>query len=492
MNDSASTPSASTAPPGPPARVLVIDDEPRIRAGCQAVLSKDGYELTLAEDATEGLAALAEAPYDIILLDLMMPKISGFDAIEQIREAYPGTVVIVITGYATLEHSVEAMKRGAFDFLPKPFTPAQLRVVVQKAVEHTRALRDIATERSRMRLLVNRLSDGVLATDTEQRLVLCNPVSCQLLSVDGPTPVGQPLGELDPPEALLDLVTRTLAEGPLAENHAEVELSLPGEPDPRFVSLRCVPFTDRGSLVLGTLTVLADVTEQKRAEQLKNDFVSLVAHEIRSPLSSVLMQLSVLRDGLAGELTDKQGEILGRLSERVKGLVDLASELLDLSRIEAGLVADEREVTDMTPLVRDQVEQLAPLADGKQIDLSVDLPEQEIYVTVSRRGMEEVVTNLVTNAIKYTPDGGAVTVRLTASESEVALAVRDTGYGIAPEDQDQVFRRFYRVRNADTRQIVGTGLGLPIVKRIVEVHHGRIRLQSTPGEGSTFTVYLPK
>jgi len=486
---------ASSGPPassGPQPRVLVIDDEPRIRAGCQAVLSKEGYDLTLAEDATEGLAALASAPYDIILLDLMMPRISGFDAIERIREQYPGTVVIVITGYATLEHSVEAMKRGAFDFLPKPFTPAQLRVVVQKAVEHTRALRDIATERSRMRLLVNRLSDGVLATDGEQRLVLCNPVSCQLLAVDGPTPVGQPLASLRPPEELLALVSRTLEEGPFAENHAEVEVTLPGETDPRFLSIRCVPFTDRGDLVLGTLTVLSDVTEQKRAEQLKNDFVSLVAHEIRSPLSSVLMQLSVLRDGLAGDLTDKQAEILGRLSERVKGLVDLASELLDLSRIEAGLVADEREVTDLVLLVREQVEQLAPLATNKKIDLSLELPEQEVRVTVSRRGMEEVVTNLVTNALKYTPEEGSVWVRLVASEAEVAFSVQDTGYGIAPEDQEQVFRRFYRVRNAKTRQIVGTGLGLPIVKRIVEVHHGRIKLESTPGEGSTFTVYLPR
>jgi Signal transduction histidine kinase len=476
----------------PPPRVLVIDDEPRIRAGCQAVLSKEGYALTLAGDASEGLAALEREPFDIILLDLMMPKISGFEASEQIRERYPGTVIIVITGYATLEHSVEAMKRGAFDFLPKPFTSAQLRVVVKKGVEHTRALQDIASERSRMRLLVNRLSDGVLATDREMRLVLCNPVSCQLLSVEGPTPIGQPLASLHPPEPVVALVRQSLEDGSLSERSAEVTVTLPAETEPRILSVRCTPLTDRGTLVLGTLTVLQDITEQKRSDQLKSDFVSLVAHEIRSPLSSILMQLEVVRDGLAGPVTPKQTEILERVASRVQSLVDMASELLDLSRIEAGLLAEEREAVDLVPLVRERLEQLIPLAEQKQLTLSFEAQPAEALLTASRRAMEEVVDNLVSNAIKYTPEGGSVTVTLQSSDAEWILAVADTGFGIPPEDQENVFRRFYRVRSPETRTIMGTGLGLPIVKRIVEAHRGRIQLQSTPGAGSTFTLYLPR
>jgi Signal transduction histidine kinase len=217
-----------------------------------------------------------------------------------------------------------------------------------------------------------------------------------------------------------------------------------------------------------------------------------VAHEIRSPLSSILMQLEVVRDGLAGPVTPKQTEILERVASRVQSLVDMASELLDLSRIEAGLLAEEREAVDLVPLVRERLEQLIPLAEQKQLTLSFEAQPAEALLTASRRAMEEVVDNLVSNAIKYTPEGGSVTVTLQSSDAEWILAVADTGFGIPPEDQENVFRRFYRVRSPETRTIMGTGLGLPIVKRIVEAHRGRIQLQSTPGAGSTFTLYLPR
>src|SRR5512146_1561826 len=151
--------------------ILVIDDEARIRDACMIVLTDKGFDVAAAHDGEEGLRMIKEKHYDIVLVDLMMPTISGFDVVAEVRNHHPDTVVIVITGYATLEHSIEAMKKGAFDFIPKPFTPDQLRAVVDKSLRYTMALQDITESKSRLRVLVNRLTEGVMTTDPQKLIV---------------------------------------------------------------------------------------------------------------------------------------------------------------------------------------------------------------------------------------------------------------------------------------------------------------------------------
>jgi len=156
-------------------KILVVDDEKVIREGSRDVLTPDGFEVMLAENGELGLQIIEKAHFDVILLDLMMPGLSGFDVLSHVKALHPDTSIIVITGYATIENSIEAMKKGAFDFIPKPFSPDQLRVVVSKAIEHTGALKDIANEKSRMRVLINLLANGVMVTDVEKKVVLANP-----------------------------------------------------------------------------------------------------------------------------------------------------------------------------------------------------------------------------------------------------------------------------------------------------------------------------
>jgi len=174
-------------------KILVVDDETRIRNGCVKMLVEDGLSASAADSAEAGLASIAREHFDIILLDLMMPGMSGVEALIQLRRLHPDTVVIVITGYATLEYSVEAMKKGAFDFIPKPFAPEDLRRVVGKAVDHIRTLQDIANETSRVRVLINQLSDGVLAVDQQEKIVLANPAALKLIRYDGPSVIGREL-----------------------------------------------------------------------------------------------------------------------------------------------------------------------------------------------------------------------------------------------------------------------------------------------------------
>jgi len=224
---------------------------------------------------------------------------------------------------------------------------------------------------------------------------------------------------------------------------------------------------------------------------MKSDFVSLVCHEVRSPMNSLMMQIQVILDGLAGEVTDKQREILGRAYGKMEGLAEMVSELLDLSRIESGLISREREQLDFGVLLHEQVVFHKAGADEKSI--SLDLHNDGPFSTVfaNKRGMEEVLTNLITNAIKYSPEQSTITVSARMENDYVRIIVEDDGYGIPEEDLERIFDRFYRVKDENTRTQQGTGLGLSLVKSIVESHHGSIRVSSTLGEGTRFTILIP-
>ena len=473
--------------------ILVIDDETRIRDVCIKMLTSEGYEATGAENAEAGMRMIQEKHFDIILLDLMMPGIPGLEALSRIRALHPDTVVIVITGYATLEHSIEAMKKGAFDFIPKPLSPGDLRIVIIKAVEYISTLQDIATEKSRMRVMINHLSDGVMTTDNQKRIAQSNPAFLKMIGYYGERPIGESVDTIVKDATLNHMIDKVLAarDNKFVEVSEELTLAADEKSESMVIEARCVPFRDRLGRSLGTITLLHDITALKKMDQLKSDFVSMVSHEIRSPMAAVLMQLKNVIDGLAGETTAKQREILGRASEKIGGLNKMATELLDLARIESGLITREREEVQIARLLAEQVAFHQARAREKAIRLTLEpLPELPACMA-NRFNLEEVFSNLISNAIRYTPASGRINVAASVEGDYVCVRVTDTGIGIAAADQDRIFDRFYRVKNEQTRYIVGTGLGLPIVKSIVDAHHGQVRVDSEPGRGTTFSVFLP-
>ncbi len=474
-------------------KILVVDDEKVIRNGCHEVLTQDGYEAILAENGELGLKMIEKAHFDVILLDLMMPGLSGFDVLSHVKALHPDTSIIVITGYATIENSIEAMKKGAFDFIPKPFSPDQLRVVVSKAIEHTGALKDIANEKSRIRVLIDLIANGVMVTDAEKKLVLANPAFMKTMGFKGDDIIGRPFTELVQQEPLQQMVEHSLSisETEITELTEELKMEKSGEDTTATYVARCRPFRDRIGRNLGTITVLSDITYLKEINQRQSDFVSMVAHEIRSPLNSVMAQMKVVQDGLAGDITPKQGEILSRASEKINGLVSLSSELLNMASREAGLIALERTECDMSEVLKDQVDFHQPKAHAKGIQLKLEPLPDLSPVLANKQNMEEVLSNLITNAINYTPGKGKISVSARPGKHHLCIRISDTGFGIAAEDLDRIFDRFYRVKNDKTRYIIGTGLGLSIVKSIVEAHDGMIQVESKPDHGSTFVVYMP-
>jgi two-component system phosphate regulon sensor histidine kinase PhoR len=473
-----------------PYRILVVDDEERLRQVCRRVLEPLGHLMSEAVNGHEGLEAIKRHNPDLVLVDLMMPVMDGMEFLNAARELHPDLTFVVITGYATLEKAVEAMKQGADDFLAKPFKPQELRLVVERVLKRVRTVQDMAIEKSRTRVLVNSMTNGVLVVDADGQVALMNPSLARLTGWEKSDPKGLPLEQAIPcPE-----VCRTL-ESIISSRLDEVcptdcQITLGSEEDPVHLQVHCAPFVDGRGHMVGALAVFDDITALKRLDQLKSEVVSMVAHEIASPLSSVLSQLQTILKGVAGDLTDKQRHLISRGAARVEGIITLSKDLLDLAKIEAGTLGD-MEMVELMPLIKEAVELNSAKAEEKGQSITLNLEENLPPIYGVGRALWEVFMNLISNAVKYTPEGGSITVSAKPLVGGVEIAVADNGFGLAPEDQERVFQRFYRVKNEETRHIVGTGLGLPIVKKVVEDHGGSIELKSEPGKGSTFTVTLP-
>lgn len=483
---------SSTDSPGTPkTEILIIDDEERIRDACYMVLTDQNFSVATAADGEQGLAMIRKTHYDIALVDLMMPGTSGFDVLSEVRKNHPDTVVIVITGYATLEHSIEAMKKGAFDFIPKPFTPEQLKAVIDKSLKYTCALQDIAESKSRLGVMVDRLTDGVMTTDASKKIVQANPAFLHMIGYHGKDVIGKYVEEILHNEKLQQDIDEALLMPMDTFSEITGEITFDNNKEEKIFGSKCSPFRGRTGENIGIIIVLHDITALKQMDQMKSDFVSMVSHEIRSPMNSLLMQLKNIKDGLAGEVTDKQAEILTRASEKILNLNELVTELLDLSRIESGLISHEKEKVDIAELLQQQQSFHGPYAEGKEIKIHVKCEENLPQLMANRLNLEEVLSNLITNSIKYSPQKAVIDLSAVGENEYVKLILKDTGYGIGKEDLEKIFTRFYRVKDANTRHIQGTGLGLAIVKSIVEAHHGKISVDSTPGKGTTFTILLP-
>jgi two-component system, OmpR family, phosphate regulon sensor histidine kinase PhoR len=257
----------------------------------------------------------------------------------------------------------------------------------------------------------------------------------------------------------------------------------------RAVSVSARPFRGADDEFSGTVLAYADVTDYVRAVDAKDQFVAAVSHELRTPLTSVLGHLELLAESpdLPGSLTGRV-EVIERNTRRLQELV---GDLLQSAQMSDGRLAITRVPLDVSDLVVEAVEAIAPVARAASLELSLDVPEGGVVARVDGQRLRQVVDNLLSNAVKYTEPGGSVVVRLWQTGSTLDLSVADTGIGVAPDEVDRLFRPFFRGADATARQLPGAGLGLSIVRGLVEAHGGKIHVHTEPGRGSTFHVELP-
>jgi PAS domain S-box-containing protein len=344
------------------------------------------------------------------------------------------------------------------------------------------------------RSIVDSVVEALLLVAPDQRLVRVNHRFEELFGVTASQVTGRRLDELRPTveQVFADPEAVTARVGDAIEESDErfAETFVQKWPQERQLELISTPVRSDG-VFQGRLYGFRDVTQERELDRMKTEFVSQVSHELRTPLTAIKGFTDLLLDGDAGELNEEQEEYLQTVKSNADRLVTLINDLLDVARLESGRFKLNVEPLDLPPVVDLVVVTLRPLIAGKDQTIAVDVAPDLPQVLADKDRVVQVLTNLVSNAHKYTQAGGAIRVEVALDGDLVHVAVHDNGMGIAPEDVARLFTRFYRVDSSLTREIGGTGLGLSIVKSIVELHGGTVTVESTPGSGSTFSFTLP-
>ena len=365
-------------------KVLVVDDEPGMRQGVERALrdwklsvpeceGDIALAVSQASTGTEAMQCLRAAPPDVLLLDHMLPGLSGLDVLAQLGSG-SSVLTIMITAYASLETAITATKRGAFDFLAKPFTPGELRSAVQKAARHL----------------------------------------------------------------FLQRQARKLAE---------------------------------------------------ERRQVRFQFLSVLAHELKAPLAAIEGYLHILRDRSAGDDPAAYDAMLGRCLFRAEGMRKLILDLLDLTRIESGTKKRELADVDFREVARQAVETAAPEAAKRNVAVTLRC-QGPLPLQADRGEIEIILNNLLSNGVKYNRAGGTVELAASADEHWLRIEVTDTGIGMTEEEAGRIFQDFVRIKGPKTRDVLGSGLGLSIVRKLVHLYGGEVTVKSRPDAGSTFRVTL--
>jgi signal transduction histidine kinase/FixJ family two-component response regulator len=485
-------------------KVMVVDDERDIRDGSARILKRMGFQVKTATRGEEALEMLAQESVAILLLDLKMPGMDGMDVFQRVREMDASILVIIITGFATVETAIEAMKSGAYDFIPKPFEPDQLRIVMNRAwdkirmmreaekleMEKSRTLTDLEQEKSRVHTIIKSLPDGVVVTDTLGQVVLMNPAFKLLLNLDPALKPGRRIEKYVSDQGLSDLI-KDISRGAHVDfdDIPNYEFKIGSD---KYLLAKGQPVLGDRNECLGAVVNINDISSMRVLDQLKSEFVAKVTHELRSPLSTIHEQLALVIRDMMGDMPDQEHHILARAKEKTQGLISLIGDLLDLSRIEEGLICHDSKPVRLDELLRNIVDFLETRAKNKQQTLVLEVGSDKIpELTADPIALESIFGNLITNAINYTQEGGEIRVRIDLAGINIRVAVSDNGFGIEARHLENIFERFYRVKDDKTRFVTGTGLGLPIVKGLIDSMNGMINVASTPGKGTAFTVLLP-
>ncbi len=367
-------------------KVLVVDDEPAIRAGVERILRNfkvdfpfmdEVYEFDVSEAATgeEAIEMIEKEPPDIALLDNKLPGIQGVEVLEYISNNSFDIVVVMITSYASLEIAVRATNHGATDFIPKPFTPQELK-------------------------------------------------------------------------SSLENITKQL-----------------------FLKRMARQMKDQG-------------------KQVRFQFLSVLSHELKAPLNAAEGYLRMIKERQLGNTLEDYDQVVDRSLNRLNGMRTLILNLLDLTKIESGKPVQRIKNANLVEVARSSIDMIMPFAIQKEVDISLNAPEK-INKNIDPEEIEILFNNLISNAIKYNNPGGKVDIMLSEASGKTTIEIEDTGIGISPEDQKDLFKDFVRIKNPKTRNISGSGLGLSIVKKIVDLNRGEISLESAPDKGTKFTITFP-
>lgn len=514
-------------------KILIVDDEELARQILHRKLSNEGYHCLEAANANQALAKLKRNSIELAILDIKMPGKSGIELLPEIREYYPDTAVIMATVLTDTDTAFQCMRQGACDYVTKPLNLDEVVLSVDRALE-MRRLRLIESEKQ-YRIFFESANDILVFLDRHGNILDVNEKLTEVGGYEREDFVGKNIRSLTTimSKKSLAIVAKNFIKrmAGLKVPPYEVEM-VTKSGEWLTIEINAVAIKREGK-VIGDLVILRDMTERKRAEteikqlyeqvktfnvelegkikertrelevavkeaeaanQAKSEFLSGMSHELRTPLTSIIGFSQVLAEQYFGKLNEKQAEYVKDILDSGEHLLSLINDVLDLAKVEAGKVELELSSFNMKGLLEGSLVMIKEKASKHSISLEARISPtlDNLVITADQRKLKQVMFNLLSNAAKFTPDHGRITVEAERKGRKLIVSVTDTGIGVSPKHQRKIFEEFYQAHTGPKDKTPGTGLGLPLSRSFIEMHGGKIWVESKgKGKGSRFVFSLP-
>lgn len=494
-------------------KVLLIEDDKIDQLAFMRLVKEEklAYNYKLAGTVLEAKNFLINEEFDVIIADYLLRDGTAFDILDSVRDI----PVIFATGAGNEKLAVKAMKAGAYDYLiknPERSYLAVLPLIIENAISHANMEKEVRkyhenleelvkerteqleAEKELLSVTFSSMTDGIIVVNEHKRIMLLNNIAEALIGVKLEDVKSRKV------EDVFQLVyerTRELVENPIDMVLTSGNVQTTIEPSilvlenglEHHISAAAAPIRKPYGDISGVVMLLHDLSQEREIDRMKRDFVSSVSHELRTPLTSIKAYTeTILRDPSMPD--EKKREFLISIDEESNRLADLVNGLLEISQLESGSVEVLKQYVDIKVVIEQTVSSLKRLAEDKNIRIQVDACGDISHLWGNESKIRSMVSNLINNAIKFTPRGGDVRVGVQHRHDELIICVSDTGMGIPEEEIPKIFDRFYRVRQSG-KQIPGTGLGLAIVNEVAVLHGGKVDVESELSCGTTFRIILP-
>ena len=501
-------------------KIVVVDDEKIVTSAFKTLLKVEGFsDAHFFNNPKEAIEFLKTNVPDLVISDFLMPEMNGLEFLTEVKKMYPEVSKILLTGYADKENAIKAINEvGLYRYIEKPWDNddlilnikngiersyllselrkkiAELEVAKKELEKYSHNLEQIVEERTadlrqsnaKLEGLFNYCADGIVIINEDGIIEQVNPACESMIGLIGSklvtssiddylfskkTFISKELHKLDDRELLL---REFYIKNPLSNIEIPVEISFarinPEDEFKRFVG------------------VIRDVTEQKKSDKLRDDFIATLTHDLRTPLLAAIQTLSFFLDGALGELDEKQKLLLSTMQKSNEDLLGLVNALLEVYKYDADKLTLTKTNFNIYNLVEQVYNELLPLAQKKNIDFEINCNNKKLEINADRSEIRRVICNLCGNAINYTQESGKVVITLKCEAKDLIFSVSDNGSGIPQEDIPNMFQRFSQ--GTSKKRSTGTGLGLYLSRQIIESHGGKIWLESSLNKGSEFSFLL--
>ena len=461
----------------------------RLRELCFQLFQINQNALVRAEVRTHSIAS--QTAYGTMIVSLVTLFLSiiatGWLIKVVIKPAEELTETVKRIGKGKLDLKIDVLSNDEIGQLSREFNKMteRLRRFDQMNIEQ------IIAEKRKSEAIVESISDGLVVTDAQMKIIHINSVIAELFGCKEAEAAMQPVASVIPDERVIALIRDASKIEPTVKEPKEGLLQFVDDGRQLFFRPKVTRIFDNEGILYGVVTLLQDVTQFKELDRMKSDFIATVSHEFRTPVTSINMSVDILNQGILGPLNERQKELIFSAKEDCQRLTKLARELLQLSKLESGKLQLRNEELDVKALIELSVRPLQLQFQEKNVILVLEIPAALPHLVADEQQVTSVITNLVTNALKYTDPGGKVIVHAHEDGSALCVDVTDTGQGISPENLGKIFDKFVQVKQSSDTTPGSVGLGLAIAKEIVEMYGGKIWAVSIPGQGSTFSFLLP-